>query len=72
MRRIGGNDFFSTLQGAKAAGTRRGLADGARVLDTREGFCLLSLGEGASEQSFALLNAADTVTEMRDGKWRDC
>lgn len=72
MRQIGGNDFFPGLRGAKTAAARRGLADGARILDTREGFCLLALGEGASEQSFAVLNAADTIAELRDGKWKDC
>ncbi len=71
MRQIGGNDFFSTLRGAKTAGTRRGLVDGARILDTREGFCLLELGEGASGTSYAILNVAQTVSELCAGEWRD-
>jgi hypothetical protein len=71
MKRIGGNDFFPTLRGAKIAGTRRRLRDGARILDTCEGFCLLALGEGASERSYAILNKAETVAEVRDGEWRD-
>lgn len=71
MTRIGGNDFFVSMRGAKAAGSRRGLVDGARILDTPKGFCLLNLGEGASDKSYGALSSSFVVAEMRGGKWRE-
>jgi hypothetical protein len=71
MKTVGGNNFFPTLRGAKSAATRRGLCDGARILDTQEGFCLLALCEGASNQSYRILNSAPVVSELRNGKWSD-
>jgi len=71
MKKIGGNEFFSTLRGAKSAGKRRGYASGAKILDTEEGFCLLALGEGASQRSYNLLRHSSTIAEMRNGRWEE-
>lgn len=70
--KIGNNEFFETLRGAKTAGTRRGYAAGARVLSTSAGFCLLELGEGADNQSFKYTSTGTEVSQFNGEKWVDC
>jgi hypothetical protein len=70
MKRIGSNEFFATLKGAKTAGSRRGYRDGAKVLSTEYGFCLLALGEGADDKSYRIIQRGDKVAELRDGRWQ--
>ena len=65
------NEFFQTLRGAKTAGSRRGLADGARIVDTSEGFCLLELGEGCDEASYNAIRNGRLVCALEDGKWSE-
>lgn len=69
MKHTGNNEFFETVRGAKTAATRRGYCDGATILDTENGFCLLSLGEGADDKSYRIIQRGEKVAELRDGKW---
>jgi hypothetical protein len=69
MKRIGNNEFFATERGAKTAGSRRGYRTGATITATDEGFCLLSLGEGADDKSYRTLATGCIIWELQDSGW---
>ncbi len=71
MKKIGNNEFFETVRGAKTAGTKRGYGDGALIKMSREGYCLLDLCEGADDKTRGILISASVVSRIQNGKWRD-
>jgi len=69
--KIGNNEFFQSQRGAKTAGTRRGYREGAKIISTDAGYCLLDLGEGADSESYKLISSGDTVAELTSNGWRE-